>query len=35
MRTDPNDIDDYEDYSVGLKDDDIQALLRDLSMEAS
>lgn len=32
---DPNDIDDYEDYSVGLKDDDIQALLRDLSMEAS
>lgn len=32
---DPNDIDDYEDYSVGLKDDDIQALLRDLSMEPS
>ena len=27
---DPNDIDDYDDYSVGLKDEDVQALLRDL-----
>lgn len=26
---DPNDIDDYEDYSVGLRDEDIQALLND------
>jgi SNF2 family DNA or RNA helicase len=27
---DPNDIEDYDFYSVGLKDEDIQALLRDL-----
>jgi SNF2 family DNA or RNA helicase len=27
---DPNDIEDYDYYSVGLKDEDIQALLRDL-----
>jgi SNF2 family DNA or RNA helicase len=27
---DPSDIEDYDDYSVGLKNDDIQALLRDL-----
>ncbi|WP_287914881.1 DEAD/DEAH box helicase [Comamonas sp.] len=27
---DPNDIDDYEEYSVGLGDEDIQALLNDL-----
>lgn len=27
---DPNDIDDYEDYSVGLREDDIVALLGDL-----
>ena len=26
---DPNDIEDYEDYSVGLRDEDIQALLND------
>lgn len=26
---DPNDIDDYEDYSMGLRDEDIQALLND------
>jgi SNF2 family DNA or RNA helicase len=27
---DPTDIEDYEDYSVGLRDEDIQALLADL-----
>ena len=27
---DPNDIEDFDDYSVGLKDEDVQALLRDL-----
>lgn len=27
---DPSDIDDYDDYSVGLRDEDVQALLRDL-----
>jgi SNF2 family DNA or RNA helicase len=26
---DPNDIEDYDDYSVGLRDEDIQALLND------
>jgi hypothetical protein len=26
---DPNDIEDYDDYSVGLRDEDIEALLRD------
>lgn len=26
---DPNDIDDYDDYAVGLRDEDIQALLSD------
>ncbi len=29
----PNDIEDYEDYSVGLRDEDIQALLNDLERE--
>jgi SNF2 family DNA or RNA helicase len=28
---DPTDIEDYEEYSTGLSDDDIQSLLRDLS----
>ncbi|MDO9198595.1 DEAD/DEAH box helicase [Rhodoferax sp.] len=32
---DPGDIEDYEDYSVGLKDEDIQALLRDFERVAS
>lgn len=27
---DPNEIEDYEDYSVGLRDEDIHALLNDL-----
>lgn len=31
---DPNDIEDYDDYSVGLKDEDVQALLRDFDKEA-
>src|SRR5690606_22572035 len=26
---DPNDIEDYEDYSIGLREEDIQALLDD------
>ena len=30
---DPNDIEDYEDYSTGLSNDDIQSLLRDLSAD--
>lgn len=28
---DPNDIEDYDDYSVGLRDEDIQALLNDFA----
>lgn len=30
---DPTDIEDYEDYSVGLRDEDVQALLRDFDKE--
>lgn len=30
---DPTDIDDYEEYSTGLSEDDIQALLKDFSRE--
>lgn len=30
---DPSDIEDYEDYSVGLKDEDVEALLRDFERE--
>lgn len=30
---DPNDIEDFDDYSTGLSPDDIQALLKDLSKE--
>jgi SNF2 family DNA or RNA helicase len=31
---DPNDIEDFDEYSTGLGSDDIQALLKDLSKEA-
>jgi SNF2 family DNA or RNA helicase len=31
---DPTDIEDYDEYSVGLKDDDIQALLRDFDRDS-
>ncbi|MCY1266711.1 hypothetical protein D9M68_165980 [compost metagenome] len=32
---DPTDIEDYEEYSVGLRDEDIEALLRDLGEGAA
>lgn len=32
---DPNDIEDYEDYSIGLLEADIEALLRDFDQEAA
>jgi hypothetical protein len=30
---DPNDIEDFDEYSTGMGQDDIQALLKDLSKE--
>lgn len=32
---DPNDIEDYEDYSVGLREEDVEALLRDFDRDAA
>jgi hypothetical protein len=30
---DPTDIEDYEEYSTGLSEDDVEALLKDFSRE--
>lgn len=32
---DPNDIEDYDDYSTGLKDEDIRALLHDMAKDGA